>query len=189
MRHEKSIRSLCQLNGYRKFPKYSDTQIFCCNHPKFSTMWLYNSVMSPNNADGMGKSVDPDQTAPVGAVWSGCALFALHCLPENLGSLRYLIIIILHKRILIKLCQICLSSAVRNVRNIGKLIFYAGSEYKILHRQFFDGNTLQNSFFNKKVVSFHKKVEGSEIVGLKIFHSNSQANMIFITYTLFKMSS
>ena len=27
----------------------------------------------------------------------------------------YLIIIILHKRILIKLCQICLSSAVRNV--------------------------------------------------------------------------
>ena len=36
--------------------------------------------------------------------------------------------------------------------SIGKLIFYAGGEYKILHRQFFDGNTLQNSFFNKKVV-------------------------------------
>ena len=34
--------------------------------------------------------------------------------------------------------------------SIGKLIFYAGGEYKILHRQFFDGNTLQNSFFNKK---------------------------------------
>ena len=54
--------------------------------------------------------------------------------------------------------------------SIGKLIFYAGGEYKILHRQFFDGNTLQNSFFDKKVVFvFHKKVEGSEIVGLKIF--------------------
>ena len=58
----------------------------------------------------------------------------------------YLIIIILHKRILITLCQICLSSAVRNV---GKFIFYAGAEYKILHRQFFDWYTLQNSFFNK----------------------------------------
>ena len=71
--------------------------------------------------------------------------------------------------------------------SIGKLIFYAGGEYKSLHRQFFDGNTLQNSFFNKKVVFFfHKKVEGSEIVGLKIFRSNSQASMIFITYILLK---
>ena len=60
---------------------------------------------------------------------------------------------------------------------------------------FFDGNTLQNSFFNKKVVFFcfffffHKNVEGSEIVGVKIFRSNSQASMIFITYILLKMSS
>ena len=71
--------------------------------------------------------------------------------------------------------------------SIGKLIFYAGGEYNILHRQFFHGNNLQNSFFNKKVVFFfHKKVEGSETVGLKIFRSNSQASMIFITYTLLK---
>ena len=34
--------------------------------------------------------------------------------------------------------------------SIGKPIIYAGGEYKILHPQFFDGNTLQNSFFNKK---------------------------------------
>ena len=33
-------------------------------------------------------SVDPDQTAPLGAVWSGSALFAQACLSENLGSLR-----------------------------------------------------------------------------------------------------
>ena len=80
-------------------------------------------------------------------------------------------------------CQIC---------SIGKLIFYAGREYEILHRQFFDGNTLQNSFFNKKAVFFffsfffffHKKVEGSEIEGLKIFRSNSQASMILLL-TLF----
>ena len=66
--------------------------------------------------------------------------------------------------------------------SIGKLIFYGGGEYKSLHRQFFDGSTLQNSFFNKKSSFFFiKKVEGSEIVGLKIFRSNSQASMIYIT--------
>ena len=62
-----------------------------------------------------------------------------------------------------------------------------GGEYKSLHRQFFDGNILQNSLLIKKhIFFFHKNVEGSEIVGLKIFRSNSQASMIFITYTLLK---
>ena len=45
--------------------------------------------MSPNDADGMVNSVDPDQTAPWGAVWSGSALFAQAYLSENLGSLLY----------------------------------------------------------------------------------------------------
>ena len=40
--------------------------------------------MSPNDADGMANSVDPDQTR---AVWSGSALFAQAYLSENLGSL------------------------------------------------------------------------------------------------------
>ena len=44
--------------------------------------------MSANDADGMANSVDPDQTAPKGAVWSGSALFAQAYLSENLGSLR-----------------------------------------------------------------------------------------------------
>ena len=52
-------------------------------------MWLYNRVMSPNDADGMANSVDPDQIAPLGGVWSGSALFAQAYLSENLGSLRY----------------------------------------------------------------------------------------------------
>ena len=52
-------------------------------------MWLYHAVMSPNDADGMANSVDPDQTAPLAAVWSGSALFAHAYLSENLGSLRY----------------------------------------------------------------------------------------------------
>ena len=51
-------------------------------------MWLYYRVMSPNHADGMANSVDPDQTAPLGAVWSGSSLFAQAYLSENLGSLR-----------------------------------------------------------------------------------------------------
>ena len=53
--------------------------------------------------------------------------------------------------------------------SIGKLIFYAGGEYEILHHQFFDWNTLHNSFFNLKkkyFFFFMKNVEGSEIVGL-----------------------
>ena len=73
---------------YHKFPKYSDTQNICCNHFKNLTMWLYHRVMSPNDADRMANSVDPDQTAPLGAVWSGSALFAQAYLSENLGTLR-----------------------------------------------------------------------------------------------------
>ena len=73
---------------YRKFPKYSDNQNICCNHSKIWTMWLYHRVMSPKDADGMANSVDPDQTAPLEAVWSGSALFAQAYLSENLGSLR-----------------------------------------------------------------------------------------------------
>ena len=45
--------------------------------------------MHPKDAEGIANSVDPDQTAPLGAVWSGSALFAQTCLSENLGTLRY----------------------------------------------------------------------------------------------------
>ena len=37
----------------------------------------------------MANSVDPDQTAPLGAVWSGSTLFAQTCLSKNLESLQY----------------------------------------------------------------------------------------------------
>ena len=50
---------------YRKFPKYSDTHKICCNDSKIWTMWPYHRVMSPNDADGMANSVDPDQTVPL----------------------------------------------------------------------------------------------------------------------------
>ena len=32
--------------------------------------------MQTKDAEGIANSVDPDQTAPLGAVWSGSALFA-----------------------------------------------------------------------------------------------------------------
>ena len=47
--------------------------------------------MSPTDADGMANNVDPDQTAPLGAVWSGSTLFAQTCQSENLGSLWYML--------------------------------------------------------------------------------------------------
>ena len=83
-----SVSVFAMNDHYRKFPKYSDTQNICCNHSKIWTMWLYHRVMGPNDADGMANSVHHDQTASLGAVWSGSALFAQTYLSENLGSLR-----------------------------------------------------------------------------------------------------
>ena len=71
-----------------KFLKIWAPEKFARNHPSFWTMWLYHRVMRPNNADRMANSVDPDQTAPLGAVWSGSTLFAQTYLSKNLGSLR-----------------------------------------------------------------------------------------------------
>ena len=93
MKLQKNILKILKIRTrqkYRKCPKYSDIQKSCCNHSKIWTMWLYHRVMSPNDADGMANSVDPDQIA-LGAVWSGSALFAQAYLSENLGSLRYLL--------------------------------------------------------------------------------------------------
>ena len=70
-----------------KIIKNSDTWKFCWNHPKIWTKRLYHRVMYPKDADGMANSVDSDQTAPSGALWSGCTLFAQTDLSENLGSL------------------------------------------------------------------------------------------------------
>ena len=73
-----------ETDMYCKFPKYLDTQKICCIHSKIWTMWLYHRIMSLNDADGMANGVDPDQTAPLGAVWSGFALFAQAYLSEKL---------------------------------------------------------------------------------------------------------
>ena len=79
------------MPDYRKTSKISDTWKNGCNYPKIGTVWFYYRVMGPKDTDGMANSVDPDQTAPLGAVWSRSTLFAQTCLSENLGSLLYLL--------------------------------------------------------------------------------------------------
>ena len=59
---------------------------YCCKHPKIPINW------PPKDANEIANSEDPDQTAPLGAVQSGSALFAKNTLSKNLGSLRYTII-------------------------------------------------------------------------------------------------
>ena len=74
---------------YCKNPKNSDTQKNCSNYPKIRTESFYYRWIGPKDIDRIANSVDPDQTAPLGAVWSGSTLFAQTCLSKNLGSLRY----------------------------------------------------------------------------------------------------
>ena len=45
----------------------------CCNLSKIRTRWLYHRIMCPKGTDRIANSVDPDQTAPRGAVISGCS--------------------------------------------------------------------------------------------------------------------
>ena len=71
---------------YHKIPKYSDTQKFAVIILKIEHCGFTRVLMCPNNADGMVNSEDPDQTAPLGAVWSGFTLFAQTCLSKNLGQ-------------------------------------------------------------------------------------------------------
>ena len=61
---------------YGKISKNWDTENNYRNCPKDVTAWFHNAVMCPKDAGRMANSVDPDQTAPFGAVWSGSALFA-----------------------------------------------------------------------------------------------------------------
>ena len=75
----------------RKFPKYTDNQTLCCNHSRIWTMWLYHRVMSPNDADWMANSVDPDQTAPL--IW-----FCTVCPGISVRKLRIVMIVLLKMR-------------------------------------------------------------------------------------------
>ena len=75
-------------HDYRKVPKFWDVRNLCCKHSKYQTKGFYDGQIPLDDANGIANSEDPDQTAPLGAVWSGSALFAKTFLSENLGSLR-----------------------------------------------------------------------------------------------------
>ena len=76
------------MNRYRKVPKFSDARKLCCNLPKIQTNRPNLRVFRQKDVDGIANSEDPDQTASLGAVLSGSALFPPTYMSENLGSLR-----------------------------------------------------------------------------------------------------
>ena len=53
---------------YRKVSKLRDARNLCCNHPKIPTKKPNLRVFRQKGANGIANSVDPDQTAPLGAV-------------------------------------------------------------------------------------------------------------------------
>ena len=73
--YRESWSKSCDIFDYRNNRNYSDTQNICCSHPKIWTRWLYQRVMHLKDAAKIANK-DPDQTAPLGAVWSGSAPFA-----------------------------------------------------------------------------------------------------------------
>ena len=81
--------SFATLFDYRKVPKFSDARKLGCKLPKIQTNRPNLRVFCQTDANGKANSEDPDQTAPLGAVWSGPALFAQTYLSENLESLYY----------------------------------------------------------------------------------------------------
>ena len=58
--------------------------------PKIQTKRQNLGLFCENAVKGIANSEDPDQTAPLPAVWSGSALFVQTYLSENLGSLRFI---------------------------------------------------------------------------------------------------
>ena len=68
---------------YHKLIKVPKFLGISCNHSKIQAKRSYDSVMCPKGADGMACSEDPDQTAPLGGILSGSALFAQTYLFEN----------------------------------------------------------------------------------------------------------
>ena len=54
------------------FLNFRTPQKFVVITLKFDSMWLYYSIMSPNDVDGMANCADPDQTAPLISVCTVC---------------------------------------------------------------------------------------------------------------------
>ena len=77
-----------------KFLNFQTTENFAVIYLNFKIQTKRPNlrVFHQEDANGIANIEDPDQTAPLGAVWSGSTLFALTYLSENLGSLRSFLI-------------------------------------------------------------------------------------------------
>ena len=67
-----------------KLLKIRTPEKYTVNNPNIWLIYIFHIEMRPNDADGMANSVDPDQTAPLGAVWSGSTL----CLDLSVQKFR-----------------------------------------------------------------------------------------------------
>ena len=56
------------LNSNHKIPKFLDTRKNCCSLPKIQAKWSFCGILS-KDANGIGNSEDPDQTAPGDLIW------------------------------------------------------------------------------------------------------------------------
>ena len=70
-----------------KFLNFGTPEKFAAIYLRFKQRGQSLRVFRQKDANGIANSEDPDQTAPLGAVWSGSALFAQTYLSENQGDL------------------------------------------------------------------------------------------------------
>ena len=73
----------------KKSEKFGLSNVFK-NHLKPLTTWFYRRVI-PKYVEGIGNSIDPDQSVP------GSALFLKTCLSKNFGSFWYSVACIMHQ--------------------------------------------------------------------------------------------
>ena len=62
------INVTVHVYSYRKVPKFSNTKNVAETTPKFKQKDFSIEKLCPKGVDRMASSVDPDQTAPLGAV-------------------------------------------------------------------------------------------------------------------------
>ena len=58
-----------EKNDCRRTPKKSDAPKKCCYRPKILTRWIYDGIMSPNDADGMANGVDLIRLQAAPLIW------------------------------------------------------------------------------------------------------------------------
>ena len=78
-------------------------------------MGLCQRVICPNNAGRMANSVDPDQTAPLGAVWRSSLIWVCAVCPgisvQKLRIITVLLLLLLLLLLLMMMIMICSSIA------------------------------------------------------------------------------